>query len=256
MNSRVKQALSRGEVALAAKACYQDPELVEVIASGGVDAVWLCTEHRAIAPDTLHALVSACRLGGADALVRVKPATHADVLPLLEIGVRGLMLPRVRDAAEVRAVVEMMKFPPLGRRGYDGIHADARFGRLPPADYLAEANRETYLVVQIEEPEVVPHIEEIAALPGVDVLFVGPSDLTLGLGKFGQVGAPDVVAVVERVAAACARHGKVAGIPCAADQVARYRALGYRFFNVFSDYRGVTAGLAAALAAARGAPSA
>lgn len=251
MNSRVKQVLAAGGVALSAKACYQDPELVELIASGGVDAVWLCTEHRAVAPDTLHALVSACRLGGADALVRVKPATHTDVLPLLEIGVRGLMLPRVREVAEVRAMVEMMKFPPLGKRGYDGVHADARFGRMSPAEYMADANRETYLVVQIEEPEIVPHIEELAALPGVDVLFVGPGDLTLGLGKFGETNAPEVVAIVERVAAACARHGKVAGIPCPADQVAKYRGLGYRFFNVFSDYRGVTAGLAQALTTAR-----
>jgi 4-hydroxy-2-oxoheptanedioate aldolase len=88
-------------------------------------------------------------------------------------------------------------------------------------------------------------------LPGVDILFVGPGDLTLGLGKFGETGAPEVVAIVERVAAACAQHGKVAGIPCPADQVAKYCALGFRFFNVFSDYRGVTAGLAQALATAR-----
>jgi 4-hydroxy-2-oxoheptanedioate aldolase len=251
MNSRVKQTLGAGGVAYTAKACYQDPELVEIIASGGVDAVWICTEHRAMSPETLYSLVQACRLGGADALVRVKPANHADVLPLLEIGVRGLMLPRVREVAEVQALVEMMKFPPLGKRGYDGVHADARYGRMTPADYMADANRETFLVVQIEEPEVVPHIEEIAALPGVDVVFVGPGDLTLGLGKFGQTGAPEVIAIIERVAAACARHGKVAGIPCPPDQVAKYRAMGYRFFNVFSDYRGVTAGLAQALDVAR-----
>jgi 4-hydroxy-2-oxoheptanedioate aldolase len=252
MNSRVKNALAGEGVALTAKACYQDPELVEIIASGGVDAVWICTEHRAIAPDTLYSLVQACRLGGADALVRVKPANHADVLPLLEIGVRGLMLPRVRELEEVRSLVEMMKFPPLGKRGYDGVHADARYGRMTPADYMADANRETFLVVQIEEPEVVQHIDAIAALPGVDVVFVGPGDLTLGLGKFGETSAPDVIAIIERVAAACARHGKVAGIPCAPDQVTKYRALGYRFFNIFSDYRGVTAGLAQALATARG----
>ena len=251
MNSRVKQTLASGGVAFAAAASYHDPELVELLASSGVDAVWICTEHRAIAAPTMHALVSACRLGGADALVRVKPATHTDLLPLLEIGVRGLMIPRVRDVAEVRAVVDDIKFPPLGRRGYHGGHIDARFGRMKPADYMAEANRETYLVVQIEEPQVVPHIEEIAALPGVDMLFVGPADLTLGLGKFGQTDAPEVVAVIERVAAACARHGKVAGLPCLPDQVAKYRARGYRFFAIFSDFRGVTSGLTSALATAR-----
>ena len=251
MNSRVKQKLAAGDEAVSAKVCYQDPELVELMASGGVDALWLCLEHRRIAPDTLYAMIQACRLGGADAIVRVKPANHTDVLPLLEAGARGIMLPRVRHPDEVRAVVDMMKFPPLGRRGYDGIHADANFGRMKPADYLAAANRDTFLLVQIEEPEVVPHIEEIAALPCVDILFVGPGDLTLGMGMFGNTAAPEIVAIVNRVAAACAKHGKVAGIPCPPDQVANYRRLGYRFFNVFSDFRGVTAGLAQALTASR-----
>ena len=249
--SRLKQKLAAGEDVLCAKACYQDPELVELMASSGVDAIWICLEHKRLAPDTLYAMIQACRLSGADALVRVKPANYTDLLYLLESGARGIMLPRVRHPDEARAAVAAMKFPPEGRRGFDGIHAEADFGRTPAADYLAQANRENFLVVQIEEPEVVPHIEEIAALPGVDVLFVGPGDLTLGLGKFGRTDDPDVVAIVQRVAAACARHGKVAAIPCAADQVAKYRALGYRFFNVFSDFRGVSAGLQQALAAAR-----
>lgn len=252
MKSRVKQKLQAGGEAISAKVCYQDPELVELMAGGGVDALWLCTEHRKIAPDTLYAMIQACRLGGADTIVRVKPANHTDVLPLLEAGAMGLMLPRVRHPDEVRAVVNMMKFPPLGQRGYDGVHADADFGRLKPTDYLAQANQETFLMVQIEEPEVVPYIDEIAALPGVDILFVGPGDLTLGMGKFGQTSAPEIVAIVNQVAAACAKHGKVAGIPCPPDQVEGYRKQGYRYFNVFSDYRGVTAGLASALAAARG----
>jgi 4-hydroxy-2-oxoheptanedioate aldolase len=249
--SRTKRVLAADQVALTAKACYQDPELVELMASGGVDGIWICTEHRRIAPDTLYSLIQACRLGGADAIVRVKPANYTDLLPLLESGARGIMLPRVRHPDEVRAVVDMMKFPPLGRRGYDGIHPESDFGRTKPAAYFAEANQENFLVVQIEEPEVVPYIDEIAALPGVDVLFVGPGDLTLGLGKFGEVGAPEVVAVIDAVAAACARHGKVAGIPCLPDQVKSYRAKGYRFLNIFSDFRGVNGGLQQALATAR-----
>src|SRR5690606_23615051 len=121
--------------------------------------------------------------------------------------------------------------PPLGRRGYDGVHAEANYGHLPSAEYTVEANRENFLIVQIEEPEVVPHIDAIAALPGVDVLFVGPGDLTLSLGKFGQTEDPEVQAILRQVADACRRHGKVAGIPCSAEQVPAYQALGFRFFN-------------------------
>jgi len=250
--STVRRKLSRDETILTAKACYADPELVELIASSGCDAVWLCLEHRRPDPAVVYSLIQACRLGGADALVRVKPSNHADVLWLLEAGARGLMLPRVRHPDQVAAVVEAMKFHPQGRRGGDAIHADAAFGRAPFPEYLATANRETFLVVQIEEPEVVPHLDAIAALPGVDVLFVGPGDLTLGLGQTGPVDNPEVMRIAAATAEACRRHGKRAGIPCAADQVPKYRALGYSFFNVISDYRCVVQGVKSALATARG----
>lgn len=248
--SRVRQKLSQGEDVLTAKACYADPELVELLASSGFDAIWICLEHKRVDPALVYSLIQACRLGGADALIRVKPANHADVLWLLEAGARGLMIPRVRHPDEVREVIAAMKFYPAGRRGSDVIHADSDFGRRKLPDYITEANRETFLVVQIEEPEVVPHLDEIAALPEVDVLFVGPGDLTLGLGQTGPYDGPEVMAIVEAVAAACRKHGKIAGIPCAPDQAARYRDLGFGFINIFSDYRGVCNGAKQALASA------
>ncbi len=247
--SFVLQKIARRETVITAKCCYTDPELVELIASSGFDAVWICTEHKRMDPSMVYAFIQGCRLGGADALIRVKPANYSDVLHLLEAGARGIMLPRVKHPDEVRAVVQAMKFPPEGCRGLDGIHAEADFGRLPMSDYLVQANRENFLVVQIEETEVVPHIDTIAAMPGVDVLFIGPGDLTLGLGKFGKTDDPEVKSIIQAVADACQRHGKVAAIPCAADQVKGYYAMGYRFFNVISDYRCVVNGLKAARAA-------
>ena len=218
----------------------------------GFDAVWICLEHKRVDPAIVYSLIQACRLGGADALIRVKPSNYADVLWLLESGARGLMLPRVRHPDEVGDVVAAMKFFPQGRRGADVIHADSNMGRVALPDYLATANRESFLVVQIEEPEVVPHLDAIAAMPGVDVLFVGPGDLSLGLGRPGAMDGPEVMQIAAAVADACLRHGKRAGIPCAADQVAKYRALGFTFFNVISDYRCVAHGVKQALTTARG----
>jgi 2-keto-3-deoxy-L-rhamnonate aldolase RhmA len=252
IKSVVCQKLARAEPVLTAKACYADPELLELIASVGFDALWICLEHKRLDPALVYALIQACRLGGADALIRVKPANHADVLWLLESGARGLMLPRVRHPDEVSEVVGMMKFHPQGRRGSDVIHADSNFGRVPLPDYITAANQQTFLVVQIEEPDVVPHLDAIAAMPGVDVLFVGPADLTLGLGQTGPTDNPEVMKIVSAVGEACRRHGKRAGIPCAADQVPKYRALGFSFFNVISDYRCVMQGMKGALATARG----
>jgi len=147
--SLVRQKISRGETVLCAKTCYQDPELVELVGSLGFDGIWICLEHKRVDPATVYALIQACRLSGADAIIRIKPANYTDLLWLLESGARGLMLPRVRHIDEVREVVAAMKFHPQGRRGYDGIHAEANFGATKPADYMAEANRENYLIVQI-----------------------------------------------------------------------------------------------------------
>ena len=93
--SLVLQKIARGETVITAKAGYTDPELVELVASSGFDAVWICLEHKRMDPSTVYALIQACRLGGADALIRVKPSNYTDVLHLIEAGARGIMLPRV-----------------------------------------------------------------------------------------------------------------------------------------------------------------
>ncbi len=249
--SRCKRKFTAGQTVIIAKACYQDPELVELLASGGVDGIWICLEHRQISPDTLYSLIQACRLGRADAIIRIKPKSYTDIIHILEAGASGIMLPRVRHPDEIREVIEMIKFPPEGRRGCDIIHPDSDFGRGESTHYFSNANKELMLVVQIEEPEVIPYIDEIAAIPSVDVLFVGPGDLSLGLGHYGSVDSPAIMAVIEEVASACSRYGKTAGIPCGPERAATYHAMGYRFFNVFSDFRGIMAGLQQALAIVR-----
>ena len=226
-----------------AKTSYHNRDIIGLIGSFGFHGVWICLEHALSDPSHIYSLIQSCQLANTDAVVRVKPANYAELLWLLEAGARGIMLPRIRNVDEVKETVSAMKFPPAGKRGVDGIGPEASFGRMPMAEYFAEANRETFLVAQIEEPEVVPHIEAIAAVPGVDVLFVGPADLTLALGKFGQTRDPEVVAIFRRVAEACRRHGKVAGIPCSPDQVPFFHEIGFRFFNVISDYRCVVDGL-------------
>jgi len=243
--SRIRKKLLAGETVITAKVNTWSPDVVEQICAHGFDGIWYCLEHKRVDPSLIATAIQATRLNGVDAIMRVKPSVYTDLLWLLETGARGVMLPRVREVEEVSRLVDMMKFPPEGRRGYDGVQPEANFALAAPADYMASANRENFLVVQIEEPEIVPHIDAVAAHPGVDVLFVGPADLTLGLGKFGQVDDPEVIAIMAAVVAACRRHGKVAGIPCTADKIAHYHAMGFRFFNAISDFRCLAMGLKA-----------
>jgi 4-hydroxy-2-oxoheptanedioate aldolase len=251
-SSSVRTKLKTDAPVITAKASYNHPEIVELMGAFGFDAVWICLEHRRLDAAQVGSLILACRVHHVDAIVRIKPSNYADVSWLMDAGVRGLMLPRVRDVAEVRDVIAAMKFPPQGRRGFDGVQAEADFGRTRAADYMADANNQNYLVVQIEEPEIIPHIDAIAALPGVDMLFVGPADLSLGLGKFGQMESADIQAIISQVAESCRRHGKIAGIPCPPEKIPMYQNRGFRLFNVTSDFKCVKSGFADVQAALAG----
>jgi len=254
IRSRVREKLANDEPVMMFKVCYNDPEIVEMACVLGFDAIWICTEHKKIDPVTLDSMIRACRLTGTDAIVRVKPSNHTDVLTLLEMGARGLLIPHVRSAEEAALLVEYAKFSPLGKRGLDLIHADSGFGTVPLREYQAEANANTTLMVQIEDKEAIPHIDEIASVEGVDGLFVGPGDLSNDLGHGGELTHPSVAAVIDTVAESCRKHGKIAGIAAGKPELARsYVEKGYRFFGGVSDYRSLVDGIRDSIEAFQGA---
>ena len=123
------------------------------------------------------------------------------------------MIPHVSTPDQARSLVQAMKFPPLGDRGFDGAGRDASFWFGAPKDYIEQSNRETFLVAQIETKEALDNIDEIAAVPGVDVLFIGPGDLSLRLGCSPSVNDPIMMEAQKKVAAAARKHGIAWGRP-------------------------------------------
>ncbi len=252
LTSIVRKKLTSDEPIICVKACYADPEIVEMIGQAGFDCVWICLEHRRIDPTVMKSMIQASRFSGCDCMIRIKPENHTDLAYLLEEGARGIMLPQVQDLAEVQRVVEMMKFPPHGRRGLDSIHLDADMGSVPLVEYVPHENENTFLMVQIETTEVLPDIDAIAATPGVDMLFVGLGDLSANMGLLGQMDHPKLQEVVRQTGEACLRHGKAAAINCSdPEERKRLWEIGYRFFNVASDFRFIRRGLDEAIRDAR-----
>lgn len=250
--SVVREKLSKGIPVSCAKACYADPEIVEMIGQAGFDCVWICLEHRKPDPSVIRSLIQAARLGGCDSLIRVKPENHTDLAYLLESGARGIMLPQVRELEEVQRIAQIMKFPPAGRRGLDSIHADADYGSARIEEYTRHENENTFLVVQIETPEILPYIDAIAATPEVDMLFVGLGDLSASMNLIGQADHPDLLTIVEKVGDSCRKHGKAGAIICSdPEERKRLWELGYRFFNVASDFRFLRKGFDEAIASAQ-----
>ncbi len=202
----------------------------------GFDWFMVDTEHAQINPETLAALVA--RAGDDDPvpLVRVGDADQYLVKQALDAGAQGILVPLVSSEAQARAAVAYAKYPPDGVRGIAAAPA-SRYGReLGP--YLRRANAETLVGVQIETREALEHLEAIAGVEGVDLLFVGPQDLTLNLGLMDDRKHPKLREAMATVVAACERHGKVPGtLVIDAEEKRAAVDLGFRFVSLASDVR-------------------
>jgi 4-hydroxy-2-oxoheptanedioate aldolase len=213
-NSRVLQKLRGGDfVRVAGVSRVAEPWLAELIGSIGYDVIWFDMEHRAFDYSAIDPMSLACRATGIDLMVRVLKTGYTAPMRALEFGANGIMVPHCLDAAEARQWVDWTRFPPLGKRGFDGAGADADYSLCDPVEYMDHANRETFLALQIEDRETVDQIDEIAAVDGVDLLFVGPSDLSISYGVPFQANHLLVQRAIDRVANATAKNGKWWGMP-------------------------------------------
>ncbi len=177
------------------------------------DGVWVDAEHRAWEAREVDAMIGRHHAADIDCLWRPPTKEKNALYRLLEDGATGLMIPHVSTPEHARALVQAVKFPPLGDRGFDGAGRDTAFWFGAPKDYVAQANRETFLVVQIETQEALDHVDAIAAVPGVDILFIGPGDISLRLGCTPGVSDPLMLEAQKKVAAATRQHGKAWGRP-------------------------------------------
>lgn len=211
--SKVLAKIRAGKVARVCSTGYFMPFFPKMAAHHGYDGVWVDGEHRPFDPREAQCFLAHHHLADIDCIWRPPTLEKTALYRLLEDGAAGLMIPHVSTVERARALVEATKFPPLGDRGLDGSSVDGNFYVDLPPTYPADANRETFLVVQIETPLALENVDAIAALPGVDVLFVGPGDLSLRLNCSPAVTDPKIMAAQEKVAAAARKHGKAWGRP-------------------------------------------
>jgi 2-keto-3-deoxy-L-rhamnonate aldolase RhmA len=212
------------------------PVNVDALKGLGFEWLMLDTEHSPLNPETTAAMSAILGGEGPVPLVRVGNVDPYLIKQALDGGARGVLVPLVNTAEQARAVVSYAKYPPQGVRGAAAAAA-SRYG-LDLARYLREANQETLVGVQIETREALENLEAIASVDGVDLLFVGPTDLTLNLGLIDQRSHPDVQSAMRRVVEACRRHGKVPGtLVVSREEKKRALEIGFRFISLASDVR-------------------
>jgi 4-hydroxy-2-oxoheptanedioate aldolase len=224
----------------------------EVCAASGMDWLILDLEHGSAGEDLVGAVVLAAAAYGVPTVVRVESAARIRLGRVLDLGAAGVMLPRLDAASEVGEALRHLRYPPEGDRGVATSIRAHRFGL--DTSGLEAANGEVLGVVQIESVRAVDQVEEIAALDGADVLFVGPRDLSHDLGVPGDFRAAPYLAALDRVRAAADTHGKASGlvVPDGTAAVAHLQD-GWTFVAIGSDSTLLASALTAALARARSA---
>jgi 2-dehydro-3-deoxyglucarate aldolase/4-hydroxy-2-oxoheptanedioate aldolase len=247
---RLRSRLAAGEPTVGVFVGAASAVTAEVCAAAGVDWVLLDLEHGAGGEEQVGTVVLAAGAYGVPTVVRVESAARIRLGRVLDLGAAGVMLPRLDTAVEAREALRHLRYPPGGDRGVATYNRACRFGLDPGA--LERANADVLTVVQIESARAVEQVEEIAAMDGVDVLFVGPRDLSHDLGVPGDTKAPSFLAALDQVRDAARRFGKSCGLLVPTGMAAaEYHAQGWNFVGVGSDSTLLATTVAAELAQAR-----
>ncbi|HKA40468.1 MAG TPA: aldolase/citrate lyase family protein [Burkholderiales bacterium] len=206
IRNRVKRILREGGLALGAYVGgIADPQIVEIIGHAGFDAAFIDMEHTSFDLRDVQLMVMAAERMGIAPIVRTPGFDPAFILRLLDMGVQGLQLPHINSAREAREAVKAVRYAPLGERGMMAGSRAADFGRIPLAEHMAHSNREITLAIMIEELSALEEIDEIASTEGVDLVVVGPADMSRALGVAGQTDHPRLVETINQVAEAVRR---------------------------------------------------
>ncbi len=238
--SKVLSKLRDDKPVVCTKHNLWDPRTIDIAGIAGFDCVWLCNEHVPIDWADIENQIRAAKVHDMDSLVRISKGSYSDYIKPLEADATGVMVPHIFTAEEARNVVKMTRFMPLGRRPIDGGNADGQYCMVPLTEYTAFANRERFVLIQIEDPEPLDQLDEICSVEGIDIVFFGPGDFSHAIGRVGDVGHPEVLEARRKVLEACQRHGKWAGVPASVDNVRQTLDEGFRFVAIGADVVGLS----------------
>jgi len=234
--SIVKELWAAGQPACCTLVKLADPRVSEIAAMAGFDCLWMDLEHHCWSLETAENMIRAARLLGCDVMARPAKGEVMRMGRLLEAGATGILYPRVETVEEARECVRGARFAPLGERGFDGGNADSPYGGMDMASYIKAANRETFILAQIESPTAVPNARAIAEVDGIDGLFFGPGDFSVLSGVPGQFESDTVQDALREVCQSAQAAGKQFGtLVFNHEQAERILKMGATFVSMGCD---------------------
>ena len=241
-NNSLSKKLRQGESLVGAFSNIHSPAIIEIMADLGMDFVILDAEHTTLSAESAQALIMSAESRGLGCMTRIGENHSQVIQKYLDAGSQGVVMPFVNSRDSAGQVVESVKYPPLGKRGC-GPGRAAHWGLYPGgvAEYITNSNQETLIAVQLETEEAIQNYEEIYSVDPIDIIFLGPNDLSVSLGYPGQPKHPDVIETIKRLGKAAIQGGKIAGtIARDAQEVQEWQALGFQFLctttsHLFAD---------------------
>lgn len=208
----LKERLRNGEQVLGTMVTtFASPDIAKILQVCGFDFLIVDCEHGSFTTREVANIIAVARGIGMPALVRIPEMRREHALKFMEMGASGLLLPNTESAEQAKMLVDCTKYAPLGHRGVSLSRPHTDFKKVSGATYMPEANDDTMLMCQIESRKGVENVEEIIAVEGIDVAFIGPNDMSQDYGILGQFEHPEIVAAFEKIVAAAQANGKWAG---------------------------------------------
>ncbi|MBN2455993.1 MAG: hypothetical protein JXB29_05575 [Sedimentisphaerales bacterium] len=233
--SRVLRKLRAGQIASCIKINLADPRATEIAAMCGFDCVWPDMEHVPNDWVVVENQIRSAKIYDVDTLVRVSKGSYSDFIKPLELDAAGIMVPHLMSLEEAKKIVWQTKFHPVGRRPADGGNADGAYCMIDFNEYIETANKERFVVVQIEDPEPLDELDEIAKVEGIDMILFGPGDFSQGIGAPGQWDHPLIAEARKKVAKAARDNGKFAGTVGGPANLQELVDMGYQFISAGAD---------------------
>ena len=248
MKNNLKDKLYAGENCFGTWITIGNPDIVDILKHLSFDWFVFDTEHSYLSIETVKTMMQALGSDGPSPIVRIGQVDQLLVKRALDIGSQGLLVPLVNSAEDAERVVKYSMYPPTGVRGA-GPGRASQFG-MNLSEYLRHANQEISLAVQIETTEALANVDEIVGTKGIDIGFVGPTDLTISLGLLDDRANPKVMEAMQKAIKACNDHGKIPGtLAVSVEEARKFVKMGFRFISLASDSRFLTYGARAYLEA-------
>jgi 2-keto-3-deoxy-L-rhamnonate aldolase RhmA len=211
--NKVKRALKNGETVIGTMVSeVRGPGVMSMLATAGFDYVYIDMEHSTYSGETMADMILAARGTEMMTIVRTPGLDRLAVAKPLDAGADGILCPQVETAEEVRQIVGYAKYHPMGQRGMAIRRGHSNFAKVNVESYVAHANEESLVVLQLESERALKDIDELLSVDGVDAAFIGPADLSQSYGIPGQSEAPHIIEALQGFIAACNRHGVAPGI--------------------------------------------